>query len=357
MRMWLKFLGVLVCLAALPISAFAQSTITGVVKDTSGAILPGVTVEAASEALIEKARVSVTDSNGQYRIVELRPGSYTVTFTLPGFSTYRREQLELPAEFVATVDAEMRVGTLEETITVTGESPIVDVQSAKRQQNMDSELIQSLPTARGYAGIMVLIPGMVQSGGGTPNVQLSPGMVVFGGRGGRGNEGRAQVDGLNTGASLNGGGVSGYRQDVENAQEIAITTSGSLGESEVGGPVINVVPRTGGNNFAYHYWFTGLNGGMQASNYTPELQAAGLRRPARTNYMYDTSFAVGGPIVRDRIWFFGLGYYRGSSNDVPGMWHNRNAGDPTKWTYEADLNRPAVSEGRGPIQPNLRLTL
>src|SRR5688572_18662958 len=340
-----------------PQIAYAQSSITGVVRDTSGAVLPGVTVEASSDVLIEKVRTAVTDGNGLYRIVDLRPGTYDVTFTLTGFSIYKREKLELPADFNATVNAELRVGALEETITVTGESPIVDVQSARRQRTLDSDLVQSLPTAKGYAGLMVLIPSMVQSGGGVPNVQLSPGMVVFGGRGGRGNEGRAQVDGLNTGASLNGGGVSGYRQDVENAQEIAITTSGSLGESEVGGPVINVVPRTGGNSFAYHYWFTGLNGGMQASNYTPELQAAGLRRPARTNYMYDTSFAVGGPIVRDRIWFFGLGYYRGSSNDVPGMWHNRNAGDPTKWTYEPDLNRPAVSEGRGPIQPNLRLTM
>jgi hypothetical protein len=356
MRMSLRVMGTLAWLIAMPAMALAQSSITGVVKDSSGAVLPGVTVEAASDVLIEKARVAVSDANGQYRIVDLRPGVYTVTFTLPGFSTYRREALELPAEFVATVDADMRVGALEETITVTGESPIVDVQSAKRQQNMDSELIQSIPTARGYAGIMVLIPSMVQSGGGTPNVQLSPGMVVFGGRGGRGNEGRAQVDGLNTGASLNGGGVSGYRQDVENAQEIAITTSGSLGESEVGGPVINVVPRTGGNTFAFHYWFTGLSGGMQASNYTPELQAAGLRRPAKTNHMYDTSFASGGPIIRDRLWYFGLGYYRGSSNDVPGMYHNLNAGDPSKWTYEPDLSRPAVSEGHGPLQPNLRLT-
>ena len=340
-----------------PAIASAQSSFAGIVRDTSGAVLPGVTVEAASPVLIEKVRTATTDSNGQYRIVDLRPGPYTVTFTLPGFSTVRREGVDLAAEFNATINVELRVGALEETITVTGESPIVDVQSAKRQHTMDSELIQSIPTARGYAGIMVLIPNMVQSGGGTPNVQLSPGMVVFGGRGGRGNEGRAQVDGLNTGASLNGGGVSGYRQDVENAQEIAITTAGSLGESEVGGPVINIVPRTGGNSFDFHYFFTGLSGGMQASNYTAELQAAGLRRPAKTNHMYDTSFSAGGPIIRDRLWFFGLGYYRGSSNDVPGMYHNLNAGDPTKWTYAPDLSRPAVNEGRGPIQPNLRLTM
>jgi hypothetical protein len=204
---------------------------------------------------------------------------------------------------------------------------------------------------------MVLIPSMVQSGGGTPNVQLSPGMVVFGGRGGRGNEGRAQVDGLNTGASLNGGGVSGYRQDVENAQEIAITTAGGLGETEVGGPTINIVPRTGGNTFKSHFFFTGLRGGMQASNYTEELKAAGLRTPAKTNYIYDTSYSIGGPIKRDRIWFYFLGYYRGSENTIPGMFYNKNAFDPTKWKYEADTERPALSGGRGPLQPALRLTL
>jgi hypothetical protein len=347
------FIGVLVMTTA----AFAQSSIGGVVRDTSGAVLPGVTVEASSDVLIEKLRVATTDGSGVYRIVDLRPGTYAITFTLPGFSTYRRDGLALAAEFNATVNAELRVGSLEETITVTGESPIVDVQSAKRQQTLDSDTIQAIPTARGYAGLAVLIPNMVQSGGGAPNVQLSPGMIVFGGRGGRGNEGRAQVDGINTGAATNGGGVSGYRQDVENAQEVAITTSGSLGESEVGGPVINIVPRTGGNTFAFHYFFTGLSGGMQASNYTQALQDAGLRRPAKTNHMYDTSFSAGGPIVRDRLWFFGMAYYRGSSADVPGMYYNRNAGDTTKWTYEPDLSRPAVSEGRGPIQPNLRLTV
>ena len=351
-----RVLWVLVFVLAIPAAARAQSSITGVVRDTSGAVLPGVTVEAASDVLIEKVRSVVTDGSGQYRIVDLRPGVYTVTFTLPGFSLFKREGLELAAEFVATVNADLRVGTLEETVTVTGESPIVDVQSAKRQRTLDSDLVQSLPTARGYAGLMVLIPSMVQSGGGNPNVQLSPGMVVFGGRGGRGNEGRAQVDGLNTGASLNGGGVSGYRQDVENAQEVAITTAGGLGETEIGGPTINIIPRTGGNSFRSHAFFTGLKGAMQASNYTDELQAAGLRTPAKTNYIYDTSFSIGGPIIKDRLWFYALAYYRGSENTVPGMFYNKNEFDITNWLYEADTSRPAVSGGRGPIQPNLRLT-
>jgi len=109
--------------------AWAQSSVTGVVRDTSGAVLPGVTVEAASPALIEKVRTTVTDPQGRYRIVDLRPGTYTITFTLAGFSTAKREGLELPAEFTATVNGDLAVGTLEETVTVSGEAPTVDLRS------------------------------------------------------------------------------------------------------------------------------------------------------------------------------------------------------------------------------------
>src|ERR687892_740516 len=138
----------LILLVFAPASAQAQATIAGQVKDSSGAVLPGVTVEAASPALIEKVRSVVTDGTGQYRIVDLRPGSYTVTFTLPGFNTVKREGVELTGTFTAAIDAEMRVGALEETITVTGESPIVDVQSATKQRVIDREVIDSIPTSR-----------------------------------------------------------------------------------------------------------------------------------------------------------------------------------------------------------------
>lgn len=348
-------LAAVVSLLVLPAAAFAQSGVAGVARDSSGGVLPGVTVEAASDALIERVRTVVTDGNGQYRILDLRPGTYTVTFSLTGFSTVRREGLDLGAEFVATVNADLRVGSLEETVTVTGESPIVDVQSTRRQRTLEGQFLQELPTARGYASIMLLIPSMTVQGG-APNVQLQPGMIVFGGRGGRNNEGRVQVDGLNTGASLNGGGVSGYRQDIENAAEVAMATTGGLGESEVGGPAMNIIPRTGGNRFTGHFFGSGLVGGMQADNFTQRLIDAGLRRPNRQNYIYDTSVSGGGPIVKDRLWYFGLVYLRGTGNDIS-MFHNRNAGDRTRWTYEADPNRPAKSDSNGPLQPNLRLTV
>src|SRR5499427_6314100 len=102
-----------------PATVLAQAAIAGIVKDPSGAVLPGVTVEAASPALIEKTRAVVTDGSGQYRIVDLRPGTYTVTFTLTGFNTVRREGIELTGSFNATVNADLRVGSLAETITVT----------------------------------------------------------------------------------------------------------------------------------------------------------------------------------------------------------------------------------------------
>ena len=344
---------VVACLILFPAHVQAQSSIAGVVKDSSGGVLPGVTVEAASPVLIEKVRSVITDSNGQYRIVDLFPGTYTVTFTLSGFNTVRREDVALPAEFVATVNADLPVGALQETITVTGETPVVDVQSARRQRTLDSELVQSLPTVRSYAGLVRMIPSMI---GGSNNVVLQPTMIVFGGQGGRSNEGRVQVNGLNTGASLNGGGVSGYRQDLENAVEVAISTSGGLGEAEVGGPAMNIIPRTGGNRFTGHLYATGFNGALQSSNYTERIREAGLALPNEVNYNYDVSASSGGPIVRDRLWYFTQSYYRGSGNDVP-MYHNRNAGDITKWTYEPDFTRPAKSDSNGPLQPNLRLTM
>ena len=328
---------VLTCLVVVPSWSFAQSSITGVVRDTSGAVLPGVNVEASSDVLIEKVRSAVTDDTGQYRILELRPGTYTVTFTLTGFSTVKREQLELPADFVSTVNAEMRVGTLEETVTVTGESPIVDVQSARRRRTLDENLIESLPTAQGYAAVMVLMPSMVQSNGGNNNVLLSPGMIVFGGRGGRGNEGIAQTDGIGTGAAINGGGVSGYGR-LDTTEEVVLTASGGLGDVEVGGPIVNLIPRNGSNRFENRFQASGLSGWMQGDNFTQELRDAGLRTPAKTNYQWDSSLMNSGPIMQDRFWFFYATRYSGSGSDLPGIFYNKNAGDITKWTYDPDFD-------------------
>ena len=229
-----------------PSVAFAQATITGIVKDTSGAVLPGVTVEVTSPDLIEKVRTATTDGDGQYRIIDLRGGTYTVTFSLPGFSTVRREGIQLAGTFVAGINAELKVGALQETVVVTGESPIVDVQSVTRQTTLTNETINEIPAVRSYAGLMSLMPNMVTPGGAAAN-SPAPNMVVFGAAGGRVNEGRLQVDGISVGTAFNGAGVSAYVVDVNNVQEIVLTASGGLGEAEVGGPTLNILPKEGGN--------------------------------------------------------------------------------------------------------------
>jgi hypothetical protein len=340
-----------------PTLVLAQASITGTVRDTSGAVLPGVTVEAASPVLIEKARTVVTDSGGQYRIVDLRPGIYTLTFTLPGFSATRRDGIELTGALTASVNADLRVGALQETVTVTGESPIVDVQSVRRQATIDSDVINSIPTARGYTGIMLLVPAIQTQGSSPANVQTTPGMVVFGTAGGRnGNEGRLQVDGLGVGAARNGGGVSGYNADIANAQEISFTVSAGLGEAEVSGPVLSVVPKTGGNSVRGSVYLAGVSEGMVGNNYTPELEAAGLGTPGRLLKLWDYTGGIGGPIRKDRLWYFLNLRSQGSHSSVSGMFANRNAADPTKWTYEADTTRPSRTAGAYSVAA-LRLTL
>ncbi len=347
---------VLAALVSLPASAYAQASITGVVKDTSGAVLPGVTVEASSPVLIEKVRAATTDGNGQYRIVDLRAGTYTLTFTLTGFSSVKREGIELEGSFTGVVNADMKVGAVSETITVTGETPVVDTQSIRRQTTISNDLISAIPAARAYAGLMTLMPNTVVAGGAASDVQVVPGMVVFGSAGGRGNEGRLQVDGLSVGSAFNGAGVSSYIPDVGNAQEIAMTTSGGLGEAEVGGPALNIVPKTGGNSIKGTFYASGVTKGMIGTNYTQDLKDRGLTTPGANTKIWDFNLGVGGPVRKDRMWFFGTIRDEGSHRTIPGMFANINAGDATKWTYVADPDRPAVAaQSFRPI--SLRLTI
>jgi len=329
-------------LIVVPSVSFAQSSITGVVKDSSGAVLPGVTVEASSPDLIERVRTAVTDEAGRYRIVDLRTGTYSVSFTLTGFTTVRREGIALTGSFAATVDVELRVGALEETITVTGESPIVDVQNIRRQTVIDSDVITSLPVTRSYNSLMQLMPNTITQAGAAMDVQTVPGMVVFGGAGGRSNEGRVNVDGLSVGSAFNGAGVSSYIPDTGNAREVAMIASGGLGEVEGGGPSLNVVPREGGNTIRGSLYLAGVTTGMTGTNYSDELRDRGLSVPGELRKIWDFNAGVGGPILRDRLWFFSTAREEGSERGVPGMFANKNAGDPTKFTYEADTSRPAV---------------
>ena len=331
-------------LCLLPSLLFAQGSITGVVRDASGALLPGVTVEASSPALIEKVRSAVTDSSGQYRVEDLRPGSYVVTFALTGFNTIRREGIQLAGSFTATVSVEMAIGALEETITVVGETPVVDVVNAKQQSILDNEVIAAIPTARLYHSLVTLVPGVSLSGNQDVGGLAGPLTVTFAMRGGPGNEGRLTVDGLSLGASLNGTGVSYTVADVGNAQEVVFSTAGGLGEAENAGPSMNLVPRLGGNRFSGTFFANGANGSMQSDNFSDEIRAAGLRAPNALARIWDTSAAVGGPIKRDHLWFFSAARYQGNHRMVGGMFRNLNAGNVNAWTYAPDTSQQAKAD-------------
>ena len=350
-----KHLLSLACALVVPSLAFAQASITGTVRDTSGAVLPGVTVEAASPVLIEKVRTVVTDESGQYRFVDLRPGNYALTFALPGFATVRRDGVELQGTFVAAISVEMRVGALEETVTVTGESPIVDVQSIRRQTVVDGDTIKELPVSRTYGALLHMNPAVQTGTGNNQDIQVTAGNQVFGGPGGRSNEGRLVLDGLGVGAALNGGGVSSYLIEVGNTQEVVFTTSGGLGEAEVGGPTVSVVPRTGGNRLTGGVFIASVREWMVDNNITTDLLDRGLVRGGDVIKLWDHNFTLGGPLLRDRLWYFGGFRQQGSYRQIPNMWANRNAGDSTKWTYESDRSREAVAAGGWQTQ-NLRLT-
>ncbi len=324
-----------------PVTAFAQATIAGTVRDASGAVLPGVTVEVASPALIEKVRTAVTDGTGQYRVEDLRPGTYSVTFSLSGFSTLKREGVEVAGVFTATINADLKVGAVAETITVTGETPIVDVQSARREMTINNDVVRAIPNTRNYNSMVFLVPGV------TTNVNdVTTGIVTtqFPIHGGRNNEGRLAIDGLNVVNPPGGGQPPTYIADVGNAQEISFVTNGGLGESETAGLVMNLVPKTGGNTVTGSIFFSGTGEKLESDNLTPELKAQGLQAATPTNKVYDLNGAVGGPIRKDRIWYFANARTQGSTKIIANIFYNQNAGNPAKWTYLPDLSQPQYTD-------------
>jgi hypothetical protein len=226
--------------------ASAQATLTGTVRDDTGSVLPGVTVEAASPAMIEKTRAVTTDGGGQYRIIGLNPGTYTLTFSLPGFKTVKRGAIQIAGSATYTIPVELNVGGVEETVVVSADSPVVDLQNTKRELVIDSAVIAALPATRSYGSILNATPGLTVDNNG---LNATPTMTFFSARGGQTNEGRVTVNGMVVAAAFNGGGVSSLTYDSNNADEVSITIAGGLGESDVGGPVMNLVPRAGGNQF------------------------------------------------------------------------------------------------------------
>jgi hypothetical protein len=321
--------------------AFAQASITGTVRDGSGGVLPGVSVEASSPALIEKVRTVVTDGAGQYRIEALRPGTYSVTFSLSGFSAVRREGIELSGSFVATVNVEMRLGALEETVTVTGVSPVVDIESTTRQQVLDADVIAAVPTGRLHTSLAVLIPGVTsnqQDVGGSNIGQFAPSMTIHGSRV---TDTRFTIDGLSPANGEGGGQSVNYTPNMSSTQEMTIDTSGGSAEATTGGLRINMIPREGGNTFSGTFFAWGANSSMQSSNYSSELKASGLLQPDSLVSSYDINPGVGGPILRDRLWFFSAARWNRVTNIVGGAYpRNLYAGNVNEFLYEPDPNSP-----------------
>ena len=226
-----------------PAAASAQQTsgIAGVVKDSSGGVLPGVTVEASSPALIEKVRTVTSDGEGRYNIVDLQPGTYTISFTLTGFGLFKREGIVLSSGFTATVDAVMRVGSLEETITVSGASPLVDTQNVRKQLIATADLLDQLPTSSKQIYTLVT---------------LTPGYTGVTDVGGQYNSEAGSYHGKRgTKVSFNGMGVenssgnSSYQINAATVDEMVLQTSGISAEVNADGPVMNIVPKSGSNTF------------------------------------------------------------------------------------------------------------
>ena len=331
--------------------ASAQS-LAGTVRDTSGAVLPGVTIEASSPALITKVRTGVTDETGQYRIPDLPPGTYKVTFTLPGFATVVREGVELTGGGVMTIGAEMRVGSLAESITVTGESPVVDIQTARQQTVIDGDIVRALPASRSYGNYIAAIPAIQATGFGGGAATINN---FFSARGGRNTEGLIQLDGMNVGAPGNGGGVSGYLYDMSNSSEVQVAISGGLGEADRGGPAFNIIPKTGGNTFS-GTGFTSYAGKWgQSSNIDDNLRSLGFGEQPALIKSYDANIAVGGPILRDRVWFYANTRAIGTYQEQQNLYDNLNAGNPNAWTW-ARSNAPSVRNSTSKTLNAVRLT-
>jgi hypothetical protein len=329
------------CILLSPAPGWAQqsSGIAGVVRDASGAVLPGVTVEAASPALIEKTRIVVTDGEGRYNIVDLRPGSYAVSFTLTGFSTLRRENITLTAGFTATVNADMQLGALEETLTVSSSAPTVDTTNVHQQKVIAGDLIGKLPSgSMGIMGFAKFTPGMsggLDSGGASG---IYSGNAAFSatlhGKGGV----KFSYDGMQTNNFGLGLGATSYIMNPATVVETTVQTGGISPESNASGVSINMIPKEGGNALNFELSGTFANHHLQSENLDDTLRDRGLTTTSKVLALYDVNVTAGGPIKKDRLWFFLATRFLGNKNQVPGVYFNETQGTPL---YTPDLDRPS----------------
>ncbi|HEV2986446.1 MAG TPA: TonB-dependent receptor [Vicinamibacterales bacterium] len=328
-----------------PATALAQSAIAGTVKDTTGGAMPGVTVEVASPVLIEKVRSVVTDEQGEYKILDLRPGTYIVTFSLAGFSLVKREGIELTTLFTATVNAEMRVGTVEETVTVSGESPMVDVANVVAGRTIAAAVMDTLPTAKSFENLAASIPGMFIVGGNRPSAQdvggTSGDRTFMAIHGGRTQDMTYQLDGLTYNTLQAQGSSSGFTPNAQEIQEYSYELGSLSAETGKGGIRVNMIPKEGGNQFRGSFFASGSTYGLEASNLTPDLKAKGLTAGNHMNKVWDVNPAIGGPLRKDTLWFFGSFRYWGLQDRVAGMFNNLT---PTAFVYTPDLSHQAIDD-------------
>jgi hypothetical protein len=341
--------GVFLALACSPPDSWAQgigaASIVGVVRDVSGAVLPGVTVEAASTVLIEKVRTAVTDGEGRYQIAELRPGMYSVTFSLQGFTAFRRDGLVLSSNFVATVNAELRIGALTETITVSGQTPLVDVRSVSKGTVVTQETLAVLPTSKSVGAMLALVPGAVSPAngidtGGTKGEQ-SVRISVFGARPG---DMRQMTNGMLY-SNLNGDGAGRlYFVNPVSIQEnvVDLGAAGSA-QYQLAGAVVNTIPREGGNDWSGTLFGAWTDDALQSSNLSDKLRSQGLTTVNSLRMIRDLSGLVGGPVLRERWWFVTSHRVSGSTLRAANLFHDANLND---WVYTPDPGRPVDPEER-----------
>jgi hypothetical protein len=312
-KLILATLAALAALVSLPAVASAQSAFTGIVKDASGAVMPGVTVEASSDVLIEKTRAVTTDGEGAYRIVDLRPGVYTITFTLPGFQTFKRDGVELPANFTSTINAELKVGALEESVTVSGQSPVVDVNSNAKSQVLPRDVLDAVPSARTIQSLGQLIVGVALS---SPDVGGSRAMqqTYFAVHGVGASGTMVTVDGLITNGIMGDGAVQAYHNEAM-IQEAVYQTAGGSAETITGGLNMNLVPKDGGNRYTGGARYAKSPQSWQGDNLTDRLKSLGVTGVDRIANFYEYNVEEGGPVAQDKVWFYGA--FRHARYDKP----------------------------------------
>jgi hypothetical protein len=356
MRALRVVLFVLAVIVATPLAAFAQATLSGLVRDTSGAVLPGVTVEASSPVLIEKVRTGVTDGTGRYTIADLRPGAYRVTFTLTGFRTVVREGVELSGTAITTINADLAIGAVQETITVSGETPVVNLESTVRQAVMDQQVVSAIPSSRTPFTVGVLIPG-VRKGAFTG--QDVGGSVVqevasLEANGGRTSDQRMMVNGVALSSMIAGGWGGGAVPNATGTAEFAIDVSAVDAQAATGGVRINFIPRDGGNRFSGTVAVSYATESFASDNFTgTDVQERGLAVPGTIKGNGDFNPGFGGPIKRDKLWFFLSGRKLFADNYVAGMFFNANANNPNRFDYVRTTNQAVLHQEQTIYQARL----